>query len=146
MSLTKRIGTISLLLILAFIIVGAIGYFPILLKDNDNTGQTTNLATGAKIGFLYSLLPVTIGYTLSRSRRFLKNFFGLKLPYFLGWAVMIGLTLAIIDGNSVLLGIGTGQFWSKVSSGFLQGSIAGAIAEILIQKTENKEEADNSTL
>ena len=145
LSLIKRIGVLLLLLLILFIVGGAIGYFPIWLGDNGSTVQATNWAIKAKIGFIWLSLPI-IGYVISKIGSFLGNLFNLNLPFFLSQAIFMGCAFAIFDGiNIILLGIETGEFWSEVLGGFAIGSISGGIAGILIQKTEKAKEVDDST-
>ena len=145
LSLIKRIGVISLLLLVLFMVGGAFGYSTIWLPDNDSTVQATNWAIRAKIGFIWLSVPI-IGYAISKIGSFLGNLFNLNLPFFLSQAIFIGCAFAIFDGiNIILLGIETGEFWSEVLGGFAIGSIGGGIAGILLQKTENAEEVGNST-
>ena len=121
LSLIKKIGTISLLLLVVFIIAGAIGYLSGLNGDNSNTRQTTSWEIKAKIGFLWLSLPI-MGVILSKTGGFLGNLLKLKLPYFLSQAIFLGCVFAIFDGvSTVLLEIETGEFWSKVLSGFFIG-------------------------
>lgn len=145
LSLIKRIGIILLLLLIAFIISGAIGYLSGLDGDSINTRQTTSWELKTKIGFLWMSLPI-MGAILSVIGDFLKNLLKLKLPHFLNTAILLGCAFAIFNSISVLLEIETGEFWSKVLSGFVMGSISGAISEILIQKTKKTELNDNSAI
>ena len=145
LSLTKKIGIVSLLLLAIFIIAGAIGYFAILLEDNGSTTRATSWAIKAKIGFIWLSLPI-IGFVISKIGFFLRNLLNLNLPFFLSQAIFMGCAFAIFDGaNIVLLGIESGEFRSKVLDGFVMGSISGGIAGILIQKTEKVEKVDNLT-
>ena len=145
LSLMKRIGVILLLLLVLFIVGGAIGYSPIWLGDNSSTTRATSWAIKAKIGFIWLSLPI-IGFIISKIGFFLRNLLNLNLPFFLSQAIFMGCAFAIFDGaNIVLLGIESGEFRSKVLDGFVMGSISGGIAGILIQKTEKVEKVDNLT-
>ncbi|MEM7592972.1 MAG: hypothetical protein AAF383_15890 [Cyanobacteria bacterium P01_A01_bin.83] len=141
LSLIKRIGIVSLLLLAIFIIAGAHGYFRGLYGDDGSTTRATSWAL--KTGFLWVLLPI-ISIILGRVGDSLGNYLNLRLPYFLNSAILLGCTFAILDGGSILLEIETGEFWSKVLNGFVIGGLGGGIGLTLAQKTEKAQEVDNS--
>lgn len=142
LSLSERIGIVSLSLLAIFVIAGAVGYFRGLYGDDGSTMRATSWAI--KTGFLWVLLPI-ISVILGRVGDFLANHLNLRPPYFLNWAILLGCTFAILDGSSILLEIETGKFWSKVLYGFVMGIIGGGIAGILIQKTEKVQEEDSTS-
>lgn len=60
----------------------------------------------------------------------------LRLPAFIGWALVMGLTFAIMNGGGVLLGVNEKEFWPETLGGLLQGVVVGAIAGPLIQRVQ----------
>ena len=60
----------------------------------------------------------------------------LRLPAFISWAFVMGLSFAIMTGGGILLGMNDKIFWSETIKQFLLGSIAGAIAGPLIQRNQ----------
>lgn len=60
----------------------------------------------------------------------------LRLPAFISWAFVMGLSFAIMTGGGILLGMNDKIFWSETIKQFLLGSIVGAIAGPLIQRNQ----------
>jgi Ni/Fe-hydrogenase subunit HybB-like protein len=75
----------------------------------------------------------------------------LRLPAFIGWAFVMGLSFAIMTGGGILLGMNDKAFWPETIKQFILGTIVGAIAGPLIQRnqmrrnqtTQLKSEASN---
>jgi hypothetical protein len=60
----------------------------------------------------------------------------LKLPAFLGWAGVMGLTFAFMNGGGVLLGMNAHGFWPEVLKGLALGATVGAISGPLFQRIQ----------
>ena len=80
LSLIKRIGIISFLLLAVFIIAGAISYFSVSLGDNATTARSRDWVIAAKIGFLYLLLPIL---SLTDGHKYLKPLSYMSLIFLL---------------------------------------------------------------
>ena len=60
----------------------------------------------------------------------------LRLPAFIGWAFVMGLAFAIMNGGGILLGMSDKVFWLETIKGFLFGAIVGAISGPLIHRIQ----------
>ncbi len=60
----------------------------------------------------------------------------LRLPAFVGWAFVMGLAFAIMNGGGILLAMSDKAFWPETVKGLLFGAIVGAIAGPLIHRNQ----------
>ena len=111
-----------------FIVGAALGYCQGVFGDEGTAEKGFDWAV--KTGFLFvamsAILGVFGGLVLSK----------LRLPAFIGWAVVMGLAFATMNGGGILLGMSNKAFWPETIKGFFFGAIVGAIAGPLIQRSQ----------
>ena len=114
---------------LAIFVVGAIlGYFQGAFGEGGNADQGFDWAvkTGLLLVAMSAFLGIFSGVVLTK----------LKLPAFIGWALVMGLAFAIMNGGGILLGISDKVFWLETIKGVFFGAIIGAIAGPLIHRIQ----------
>ena len=114
---------------LAIFVVGAIlGYCKGALGEGGNADQGFDWAvkTGLLLVTMSALLGIFGGVVLTK----------LRLPAFIGWAFVMGLAFAIMNGGGILLGMSDKVFWLETIKGFFFGAIVGTIAGPLIQRIQ----------
>ena len=122
---------------LAIFIVGAVlGYCQGAFGEGGGAEQGFDCAvkTGLLLVAMSAFLGVFGGIVLSK----------LRLPAFIGWALVMGLAFAIMNGGGILLGMNDKVFWPEIIKGFLFGAIVGAIAGAIIQRIQVRRIQSNS--
>ena len=115
----------------AIFLVGAvIGYCRGAFGDEGTAEQGFDWAikTGLLLVAMSAILGVFGGLILSK----------LQLPAFIGWAFVMGLAFAIMNGGGVLLGMNDNSLWPQTIKGFLGGALVGAIAGPIIQRNQSR--------
>lgn len=133
---TKRPWIVSVAVIcglgLAIFIVGAIlGYCQGAFGEGSSAEKGFDWAvkTGLLLVAMSAFLGVFGGLVLSK----------LRLPAFLGWAFVMGLAFAIMNGGGIVLGMNDKAFWPETIKGILFGAFVGAIAGPLIQRIQMRQ-------
>ena len=120
----------------AIFLVGAvIGYCRGAFGDQGTAEQGVDWAvkTGLLLVAMSAILGVLGGTVLSK----------LKLPAFIGWAFVMGLAFAIMNGGGGLLGMNDKDLLPQIGSGFLGGAFIGAISGPIIQRIQSKSKRDS---
>ena len=124
------------LLLTAFLIGASVGYTYGLWVNNGNNDLA--ISEGIKFGLLGMLL-IIVSIVTGKTESYLE--FRFKLPFFAGLGIGLGFVIAVMSAAETLLQVQSGRLWLNMLSGFVQGTISGGIAGILIQKTQKIDNA-----
>ncbi len=140
LSWAKKTAILSGLLLQLLLVCTSIGYLRGLLGDSGSSDRAIDWAV--KTALLWILL-IIISMVFGRIQVFLES--NWKIPFIPSFAIIMGFLLAIVEGANVLLDMNSGEFWTTILSGFVQGILVGGLGAISIQITDKKNENDNST-
>lgn len=140
LSLLKRTAILSGLIVAALLVGALIGYFRGLHGDGGNVDRAIDWAVKTD---LLCILFIIVSVVFGRIEAYLESEW--QLRFVPGFAILMGFVLAIADGANVLLGMNSSKFWTTTLSGFIQGVFGGGLGAILIQLTDKKNMAENST-
>lgn len=111
-----------------FVVGGILGYCQGAFGEKGGAEQGFDWAvkTGLLLLAMSAFLGIFGGVVLSK----------LRLPAFIGWAFVMGLAYAIMNGGGIFLGMSDKAFWPETIKGFFFGAIVGAIAGPLIHRSQ----------
>ncbi len=120
-----------------FLVGAVIGYCRGAFGDGGTAAQGFGWAinTGVLLVGMSAIIGVPGGLLFSR----------LQLPAFIGWAFVMGLAFATMNGGGVLLGMNDNEFWPETIKGILLGALIGAIAGPIIQRIQLRRIKKNAT-
>ncbi|MGV3483109.1 MAG: hypothetical protein ACO1RT_01685 [Planctomycetaceae bacterium] len=109
-----------------FLLGAVIGYCRGAFGDEGTAARGFDWAvkTGLLVVAMSATLGVLGGFVFSK----------LQPPAFVGWAFVIGLAFAIMNGGGVLLGMNEKELWPEIIKGFLGGALVGAISGSISQR------------
>ena len=127
--------------VVIFLLGAVLGYCQGAFGDGGTAERGFDWAvkTGLLLVAMSVVLGVFGGLVLSKVR----------LPAFVGWAFVMGLAFAIMNGGGILLAMNDKAFWPETIKGLLFGAIVGAIAGPIIHRNQmrrlQKEQLDGKT-